>query len=66
VAYLKSEIKKITVSLPQSFLKELDKHLDKFATDRSQWLMEAAKELMIKEKMMLSEIEQNKKLNEDN
>lgn len=66
MAVLKSEIKRVSVLMPSSFLKELDNHLNHFAlTDRSQWLIEAARELMAKEKIMLSEISQNKKYEEE-
>jgi metal-responsive CopG/Arc/MetJ family transcriptional regulator len=66
MAILKSEIKRINVLMPTAFLNELDKHLKNFAlTDRSQWLIEAARERMAKEKIMLSEIKQNKEIEEN-
>lgn len=66
MAILKSDIKKISVLMPSSFLKELDNHLKNFAlTDRSQWLMEAAREMMAKEKLMITEISQSEKEEEE-
>lgn len=59
MAVLKSEIKRVSFSVPKSFLKALDDHLDHFAlTDRGRWLIEAAREKMAKEKVALSEIEE--------
>jgi metal-responsive CopG/Arc/MetJ family transcriptional regulator len=49
------------MSVPKKFLNELDKHLENFAlTDRSRWVLEAAIEKMAREKLMLSEIEDEK------
>lgn len=57
MAVLKADIRRITVTLPKQFLTTLDEHINNFAlTDRSRWLIEAAKEKMAKEKEMLSEI----------
>ncbi len=57
MAVLKSDVKRVTLSVPKSFLSELDEHINQFAlTDRSRWLIEAAKEKMAKEKEMLAEI----------
>ena len=51
MAVLKGDIKRVTVSIPKSFLKDLDSHLKNFAlTDRSRWLFEAAKEKLSQEK----------------
>ena len=59
MAVLKSEIKRITITAPKQFLKDLDGHLKNYAlTDRSRWIIEAAKEKMAKEKQVLSEIEE--------
>ena len=58
MAVLKSEVKRITLTIPKQFLSDLDMHINNFAlTDRSRWLIDAAKEKMAKEKEMLSEIE---------
>ena len=60
MAVLKTEVKRITLSIPKQFLLELDQHINNFAlTDRSRWLIDAAKEKMGKEKEMLSEINDN-------
>ncbi|MDC0865117.1 hypothetical protein OAP56_04145 [Rickettsiaceae bacterium] len=46
--------------MPKQFLSELHCHVNNFAlTDRSRWLIEAAKEKMAKEKEILSEIDLN-------
>ncbi|MBP7190482.1 MAG: hypothetical protein KA998_04505 [Rickettsiaceae bacterium] len=59
MAILKSELKRVSISVPKTFLKSLDDHLANFAlTDRSRWLIEAAREKMAKEKVTLSEIEE--------
>jgi metal-responsive CopG/Arc/MetJ family transcriptional regulator len=60
MAVLKADIKRITMSVPKSFLKDLDTHLKNFATDRSRWLLEAAREKIAREKLILSELEQEK------
>lgn len=61
MAVLKSDVKRVTVSMPKSFLRDLDLHLKNFAlTDRGRWLLEAAKEKMAQEKMMLTEIQGEK------
>ncbi len=65
MAVLKSDVKRITISIPKSFLRDLDLHLKNFAlTDRGRWILEAAKEKMAQEKMMLTEIQEEKE--EDN
>ena len=47
-----------------AILKNLDEHIANFAlTDRSRWLLDAAREKMAKEKIMLSEIEENEEEN---
>lgn len=44
--------------MPKDFLDDLNKHLKNFAlTERSAWLIEAAREKMAKEKQMLVENE---------
>ena len=59
MAVLKSDIKRITITVPKQFLKDLDNHLKNYAlTDRSRWMIEAAKEKMAKEKQILSDIEE--------
>ncbi|BBJ32442.1 hypothetical protein RAS_p380 (plasmid) [Rickettsia asiatica] len=48
--------------MPKSFLKDLDAHLQNFAlTDRSRWILEAAKEKLAQEKVLLNEINENNK-----
>jgi hypothetical protein len=60
MAVLKTDVKRITISIPKVFLQDLDQHINNFAlTDRSRWLIDAAKEKMAKEKEMLSEMEQD-------
>jgi metal-responsive CopG/Arc/MetJ family transcriptional regulator len=50
------------ISMPKSFLKDLDTHLQNFAlTDRSRWILEAAKEKLSQEKVLLNEITENNK-----
>lgn len=57
MAVLKSEVKRLTISVPKKFVSELDAHLSNFAlTDRSKWIIEASKEKLAKEKELLSEI----------
>lgn len=59
MAVLKSDVQRVTVSIPKSFLKDLDTHLKNFAlTDRSRWILEAAKEKLAQEKMQLIEMKQ--------
>lgn len=54
---LKADVKRITLTVPKQFLLELDQHVNNFAlTDRSRWLLDAAKEKMAKEKVILDEI----------
>ena len=61
MAVLKTDVKRITLSVPKSFSNDIDKHLQNFAlTDRSRWLLEAAREKMAREKVMLSEIEEER------
>lgn len=60
MAILKADVKRITMSISKKFLNDIDKHLGNFAlTDRSRWLLEAAREKMAREKIILSEIEDN-------
>lgn len=60
MAVLKSDVKRITLTVPNQFLSELDEHVNNFAfTNRSTWLLDAAKEKMAKEKQILSEIDTN-------
>jgi metal-responsive CopG/Arc/MetJ family transcriptional regulator len=60
MAVLKNDVKRITLTVPKQFLLELDNHVNNFAlTDRSRWLIDAAKEKMAKEKVLLSEIGSN-------
>lgn len=62
MAVLKKDLKRVTISVPMDFLNQLNKHLKNFAlTDRSSWLIEAAREKMAKEKQMLSEIEEKER-----
>ena len=43
MAVLRGDVQRVTVSIPKSFLRDLDSHLKNFAlTDRSRWLLEAA------------------------
>lgn len=57
MSVLKNDVKRITLTVPKQFLIELDEHIDNFAlTDRSRWLIDAAKEKMAKEKVIISEI----------
>jgi metal-responsive CopG/Arc/MetJ family transcriptional regulator len=57
MAVLKKDLKRVSVSMPLDFLTQLNKHLKNFAlTDRSSWLIDAAREKMAKEKQMLTEI----------
>lgn len=59
MAVLKSDVKRVSISVPKLFLKDLDEHLANFAlTDRSRWILDAAKEKMAREKIMLSEREE--------
>lgn len=58
MAVLKNDVKRVTLTVPKQFLSELDEHINNFAlTDRSRWIIEAAKEKMAKEKVLLSEIQ---------
>lgn len=62
MAILKHEVKRVMISMPKSFLKDLDTHLQNFAlTDRSRWILEAAKEKLAQEKVLLNEITENNK-----
>ena len=59
MAVLRGDVQRVTVSIPKSFLKDLDSHLKNFAlTDRSRWLLEAAKEKLAQEKILLTEIKE--------
>jgi metal-responsive CopG/Arc/MetJ family transcriptional regulator len=65
MAVLKGDVKRVTVSIPKSFLKDLDSHLKNFAlTDRSRWLLDAAKEKLAQEKILLTEIKEGKEQDE--
>lgn len=65
MAILKSEVRRVTMSMPNTFLKNLDEHLKKFAlTDRSRWLIDAAREKMAKEIQVISDMEEESE-NED-
>lgn len=56
---LKSDVKRVAISMPKSFLRDLDLHLKNFAlTDRSRWLLDAAKEKLAQEKILLTEIQE--------
>ena len=58
MAVLKKDLKRVTLLMPADFLNQLNKHLRNFAlTDRSSWMLEAAREKMAKEMQMLSEME---------
>lgn len=57
MAILRRDMKRITLAMSKQFLTELDAHLKHFATDRSMWLREAAREKLAKEKVMLNEID---------
>ena len=47
--------------MPKSFIKDLDSHLKNFAlTDRSRWILDAAKEKLAQEKILLIELKENK------
>ncbi|MGV2433287.1 MAG UNVERIFIED_CONTAM: hypothetical protein LVQ98_08595 [Rickettsiaceae bacterium] len=59
MAVFKGDVKRITISVPKIFAEDLDKHLKNFAlTDKSRWFLEAGKEKMAQEKLMLSEREE--------
>lgn len=59
MAVLKSDVKRVMVSMPKSFLKDLDTHLKNFAlTDRSRWILEASKEKLAQEKVLLNEMKE--------
>jgi metal-responsive CopG/Arc/MetJ family transcriptional regulator len=61
MAVLRGDVQRVTLSIPKSFLKDLDSHLKNFAlTDRSRWLLEAAKEKLAQEKILLTEIKEEK------
>lgn len=61
MAVLRGDVQRVTVSIPKSFLRDLDSHLKNFAlTDRSRWLLEAAKEKLAQEKILLTEIKEEK------
>ena len=63
MAILKGDVTRVNVSMPKSFLRDLEVHLKNFAlTDRGRWILEAAKEKLAQEKILLTEIqEQNDK-----
>ena len=57
MAILKTDVKRITLSIPKSFLSDLDNHLKNFAlTDRSRWILDAAKEKLSQEKILLNDM----------
>lgn len=59
MAVLKSDVQRVTFSVPKSFLKDLDAHLKNFAlTDRSRWLLESAKAKLAQEKILLNEMKE--------
>jgi len=59
MAVLKGDVQRVTVTMPKSFLKDLDAHLKNFAlTDRSRWILEAAKEKLAQEKVQLTEMKE--------
>ena len=61
MAVLKGDVQRVTISIPKSFLKDLDSHLKNFAlTDRSRWILEVAKEKLAQEKILLTEIKEEK------
>jgi metal-responsive CopG/Arc/MetJ family transcriptional regulator len=65
MAVLRGDVKRVTISVPKSFLRDLDAHLKNFAlTDRSKWLLEAAKEKIAQEKILLTEIKEGKEQDE--
>ncbi|BBB57688.1 putative nickel-responsive regulator (plasmid) [Candidatus Megaera polyxenophila] len=65
MAVLRSDVKRVTISVPKSFLRDLDTHLKNFAlTDRSKWILEAAKEKIAQERILLTEIQDRKEQNE--
>jgi metal-responsive CopG/Arc/MetJ family transcriptional regulator len=65
MAVLRGDVKRVTISVPKSFLRDLDSHLKNFAlTDRSKWLLEAAKEKIAQEKILLTEIKEGKEQDE--
>ena len=65
MAVLRGDVKRVTISVPKSFLRDLDAHLKNFAlTDRSKWLLEAAKEKIAQEKILLTEIKERKEQDE--
>ena len=65
MAVLRGDVKRVTISVPKSFLRDFDAHLKNFAlTDRSKWLLEAAKEKIAQEKILLTEIKEGKEQDE--
>jgi metal-responsive CopG/Arc/MetJ family transcriptional regulator len=61
MAILKGDVQRVTISMPKPFIKDLDTHLKNFAlTDRSRWILEAAKEKLAQEKILLVELKENK------
>lgn len=58
MAVLKTDVKRMTISVPKSFANDLEQHLKNYAlTDKSRWMLDAAREKMAKEKQVLSERE---------
>lgn len=61
MAILRDDVQRVTISMPKPFIKDLDTHLKNFAlTDRSRWILEATKEKLAQEKMLLVELKENK------
>jgi metal-responsive CopG/Arc/MetJ family transcriptional regulator len=57
MAVLRDDVQRVSVTMPKSFLRDLNSHLKNFAlTDRGKWLLEAAKEKLAQEKILLTEI----------
>ncbi len=63
MAVLKGEVTRVTLSAPKSLLRELDNHLKNFAlTDRSRWILDAVRDKLAREKIMLSEIQDDQQI----
>lgn len=59
MAVLRNDTTRITIVVPKDFAEELKEHLKNFAlTSKGKWLIAAAKEKMIQEKLMLEEMQQ--------
>jgi metal-responsive CopG/Arc/MetJ family transcriptional regulator len=60
MAILKKDVKRLTIQISKTFLEEIDAHLDNYAlTSRGQWILDAVREKLAKEKQLLSEIEED-------